>query len=180
VLILATQLFLSTGVHARDTQTVSQDESCSNSYLVFVLKIYASNRSIHVLKATQVSGTLVQRQGPSSKTIYEITKDNQSLAIGFLPEDPLVTRGFPSQSHPMENMGRGESATILVDAPFADLKDARDGRLGIRLYTLRTGVRLSSLNADELKALVAAGKVELQFKLSRSELASQIQRLSQR
>ena len=52
------------------------------------------------------------------------------------------------------------------------------GELGIRVYTLKSGVRIPSISPDELKALAAEGKVVLQFELSQDELAAQIKRLS--
>ena len=122
-------LFSGLIAHAQQKQTVSGAEStCTQSYLVLVLRLHANDRSLHVLKATQVSGKLVLRAGPSSKVIYEITKDDRNLVVGFLPEDPLTTRGFASPSDPMENTSQSESATILLNAPSTDLKAARDGR----------------------------------------------------
>jgi hypothetical protein len=163
---------------AQERQTVSGPDSAS--YLALVVRFRANDRSLCLLKATQISGKLVLRKGPSSKVIYEITKDDQDLVAGFLPEDPLTTRGFSSPSHPTENTAESESATILINAPSADLQAGRDGRLGIRVYILKAGVRVESVNPDVLKMLVADGKAALQFELSRDQFASQIRRLSER
>jgi hypothetical protein len=174
-------LFSGLITHAQQKQTVSRAQSASTQgYLALVLRVHANDRCLHVLKATEVSGKLVLREGPSSKAIYEITKDDRNLVVGFLPEDPLTARGFASSSDPVENTTQSESATILLNAPFADLKAARDGRLGIRFYTLKSGIRVPSINPEELKALETEGKVTLQFELSQDELASQIKRLSQK
>jgi hypothetical protein len=153
------------------------DSAIPQTYLALVLRLQANDRSLCLVKATQVSGKLVTRAGPSSKAIYEITKDDRNLAVGFLAEDPLTTRGFASSSHPTENTSQSTSATILINAPSVDLDTARHGRLGLRVYTVKSGVRIESINADMLRSLAAEGKIALQFELSRSEFASQIKRL---
>jgi hypothetical protein len=151
----------------------------SLTYLALVVKLGPCSSCVSIEKATQVPGRLVTRNVRSSM-IYEITKKGESFFVGFLPDDPLLVRGFSLPSKRDESISRAESATIPIYIPNADLKMAMEGRLGLKIFVARSGCCIEHAGADELKVLRNADKVSLEWQLSESDFASQVKRATAR
>ena len=154
------------------------DRAFAETYLNLIITLH-ENGIPTLLKATQVSGKLIMRQGPSSSYIYEITRDGDTLAVGFLPEDPFLVRGFTKPDRPeTENVGHSESATIILNVPHTDMEAATKGRIGLRFYKLRHGSQFQRIDPATLKRLVAEGTVALEAELPGGILSSDIKKRS--
>jgi hypothetical protein len=157
---------------------LNHDPALAETYLNLIIKLQ-ENRTPALLKATQVSGKLIMRQGPSSSFIYEITRDGETLAVGFLPEDPFLVRGFtkpgPLQT---ENIGHSDSATIILNVPHTNTEAAAKGRIGLRFYKVQHGSPIESIDPSILKKLTADGNVSLEFDLPAGTLGSEIKKQS--
>jgi hypothetical protein len=120
-----------------------------------------------------VSGKLITPVGPSSKFIYEITRDGHPFAIGFLPEDPFVSRSFPDpKTQPKEQAGQTKSATITLNIPDTDAAAAAAGRIGIRFYALRQGTDVRRIDSEVFKKLLADSKISLRFELDPTTISN--------
>lgn len=150
--------------------------SSPEKYLVLVLRLNANRRSLYLVKVTEAQGKLVVRKGPSSKFVYQVSRDGGSWVVGFLPEDPFVQRGFGSSDH-YESRNPISTATITIDVPDADFQAAKDGRLGIKVYALNSTTKIEDVSPGILKQLMHEKKVNVRFELSRIEFASQLKHL---
>jgi|HubBroStandDraft_1064217.scaffolds.fasta_scaffold98496_2 hypothetical protein len=160
-------------------QASEKESSHDETYLNLVVKLQSSG-SPEILKATEVSGKLIMRKEPSSRFVYEITKDGKTFLVGFLPEDPFVVRGFADPKHErQEDTAKTESATIILSIPNTDADAAASGRIGIRFYKLRAGsASPETMTVPIFKELLGESKAALQFDLSAGALSAEMKKVS--
>jgi hypothetical protein len=108
-----------------------------------------------IIRITEVEGKLVERQGPASEYIYEITKDGKAYSVGFLPQGGFGLRGFgdPGDSR-KEKKGETKFTTVILSIPNTSLDALRRGRIGLRIYKIKPGVELETISVDRLERLV--------------------------
>jgi len=151
----------------RNTQSHSDP-----TFLALIIRLEES-RTPRIEKATEVTGKLIAPPGPSSKFIYEITRDGQPFAVGFLPEDPFVSRSFPDpKAQQKEQVGQAKSATISLNIPDTDAAAAAAGRIGIRFYALRPGTDIRRIDSEVFKKLIADSKISLRFELDPTTISN--------
>ena len=148
------------------------------TYLSLVLRVHADG-SICVVRANEVSGKLILPPQLDGGVLYVVVKEHKMIATGSLPEDPLIQRGFGSGTSG-EKVEEKSSATVLVSIPETTLREAETGKLSIRFYMLKSGVRVTADNPEVLDKLVSEKKAMMRFELSGNEFASQLKRLNQR
>jgi hypothetical protein len=136
------------------------------TFLAMIIRL-EEFRSARIEKVTEVPGKLIASPGPASRFIYEITRDGEPFAIGFLPEDPFVSRSFPDpKSGRKEQVAHAKSTTISLNIPDTDAATAAAGRIGIRFYTLRQDPDVRRLDPEVFKKLLADSKITLRFELA--------------
>ncbi len=148
-----------------------KNAAAAESFLNVVLRI-KPDAPAEVLKATEVSGKLISRGEAVSDFIYEITRDNRTLMVGFLPEDPFLVRGFEDPAHKRgENLGQGKSATIVFNVPETDMASATQGRIGFRYYKVQSGTEVDAISPTVLNELKERHRLTTEFDLSPHQLA---------
>jgi hypothetical protein len=158
---------IQTDGQSRSEKPGSGQQSCRapDSFLNLIIKLRRDGPP-QVLKATQVAGRLIVREEPPSSYIYEFRKDDKTISVGFLPEDPFTVRGFadPTNSR-QETLGRAKSPTIILNVPHTNLASASGGRIGLRLYRLKSGASIETISAATLESLRVRDRVSLQLEV---------------
>jgi hypothetical protein len=153
-------------------QEPSRQSHSDGTFLALIIRLEES-RSARIENATEVPGKLIAPPGPSSKFIFEVTRDGQPFAVGFLPEDPFVSRSFPDpKTHRKEQVGQTKSATITLNIPDTNAAAAAAGRIGIRFYALRQGTDVRRIDSEVFKKLLADSKITLRFELAPSTISN--------
>lgn len=161
-------------VAAITEQQSASDSHSDATFLALIIRLQRSHPP-EIEKATQVSGKLITATEPSSKFIYEITRDDQPFVVGFLPEDPLLLRSFRDpKTQGKEQVGHAKSATITLNIPDTDASAATRRRIGIRFYAVRQGTDVRRIDPEVFKKLLADSKISLQFELDPSTISNKL------
>ncbi len=154
------------------------DRKPTESFLNLTVRL-REDGTTEIVRATQVDGKLIARQGPATNYIYEITKDGKAYAVGFLPEGAFTLRGFEAQDGGSEKTGRTGSTTVTLNIPDTELESAKQGKIGLRIYKLKAGVAVEAVSPDALGKLVAKQSVSIQFELPGATVAFQVKQRSE-
>lgn len=154
------------------TSEGQNDRRTGASFLSLTLRLRDDGTS-EIVRATQVDGKLIERQGPATEYVYEIVKDGKSFAVGFLPEGTFALRGFKPENGGREKTGRTDTATVTLNVPGTELDAAKQGKIALRIYKIRPGVELDAISPGVLKKLVTTEKASVQFELSSATIAAQ-------
>jgi len=149
------------------------DEDVAGSYVILTVR-FGEGTSAETLRATEFKGKLINRQGPSTDYIYEITKNGKAYSVGFLPENSFAFRGFKESSSGQEKTGTTKRGTISLNIPNAKLESVKRGDFGLRIYKVNHGVAVETVSAAALQTLLAEDKVSIKYELSETAMASQI------
>jgi hypothetical protein len=134
---------------------------------------------IQLLKATEVSGKLIERQGPSSNYVYEVTEKGAAVAVGFLPQGGFSLRGFKDpRGDNGENVASSTSTTVTLNIPHTTLASVLEGAIGLRIYKIAPGIDLETVSSDFIRGLVAKKKASVEFQLLGRALANEAKELN--
>ena len=151
-------------------QTTSKPALESDTFLNFVIKL-RDNGSSEVVQAKEVPGKVILRHDRVSDYFYEVTREGKTFAVGFLPEDPFVTRAFRDNERQGEQRRRADTATIVVNVPQTELTVAKSGKLGIRVYKIDNRVGVDEISPAEFEKLRSEGQITLKFEITGTELS---------
>jgi hypothetical protein len=155
----------------------SQDKS-TETYVNLVVRL-SSGGKLRLLKATEVSGKLIERQGPSSEYVYEFNKQGVPSAVGFLPQEGFSLRGFKDlHGDDGEKVASSTSTTITLNIPHTTLGSVLEGAIGLKVYKITSGIELETLTFDVIRKLVAKKKASVEFEISGRALANQAKELN--
>jgi hypothetical protein len=155
----------------------SQDKS-AETYVNLIVRLSGGGK-IQLLKATEVSGKLIERQGPSSDYVYEVTKQGVPHAVGFLPQGGFSLRGFKDpRGDDGEKVASSTSTTVTLSIPHMTLASVLEGAIGLKIYKIAPGIELETVSFDLIRKLVAKKKVSVEFELSGGTLANQAKELN--
>jgi hypothetical protein len=144
------------------------------SYVNMTLRLH-DDGTAEIVRSTQVDGKLIERQGPASEYVYEITKDGRSHSVGFLPQGGFELRGFSDpHSSPKEKRSATNSTTIMLSAPDTSLDALRRGRISLRIYKIKQGMQLETISTNILKRLVIQKTALVQFEVSGAAIAREL------
>jgi hypothetical protein len=117
------------------------------TYLSLEVKASKSG-SFKVMRAAELPGSVRLNSAPTSDYIYEVSNGKQTIAAAFLRDDPFAVRGFADPSSDQgENIERQEAATFIINIPAFGLSMLEKNQLGLRLYKVRPGVKVDSMDA---------------------------------
>jgi hypothetical protein len=169
------------GAEQQTPQETPHDRSVRKSTESFVNLIVRlrEDGTTEIVRATQVDGKLIERRVPATNYIYEITKDGNAYAVGFLPEAAFSLRGFRDKANTSEKTAMTRSTTITLNIPDTALDAAKQGRLGLRIYKLNAGTEVEAISLATLKKIVSKENASLQYELSGAAVASQVKLRSQ-
>jgi hypothetical protein len=153
--------------------TKSSDEEVAGSYVILTVRL-GEGTSAETLRATEFKGKLINRQGPSTNYIYEITKNGKAYSVGFLPENSFAFRAFREPGSGQEKTGTTKYATISLNIPNAKLESVKRGDFGLKIYKVNHGVPVETMSAAVLETLLAEDKLSIKYELSETAMASQI------
>jgi len=143
-----------------------------------VVRVTDSGSAVVDIQA--VEGNVSQPAQPSGDFVLEVARALQPSEVSFVPEDPLLIRGFADpKGEPFELIERGESATIVVSAPRVSVADLAEGNVTLRLYKLSAAageLPAVPIDAAILSRLKAQNLVAKQFEVSPDKLRSAAKR----
>ena len=155
----------------------AQDKA-AETYVNLTIRLSGGGK-IQLLKATEVSGKLVEREGPSSDYVYEITKQGVPQAVGFLPQGGFSLRGFKDpRGDDGEKVASSTSTTVTLSVPHTSLGSVLEGAIGLKIYKIAQGIELETVSFDVIRKLVAKKKVSVEFELSGGILGNQAKELN--
>ena len=150
-------------------QTTSKSAPEADTFMNFVIRLW-DNGSSEIVQAKEVPGKVILRHDRVSDYFYEVTRDGKTFAVGFLPEDPFVTRAFRDTERQGEQRGQAATATIVVNVPETRLAVAKSGKLGIRVYKIDNATGTDEITPAEFEKLRAEGQIALKFEITGTEL----------
>jgi hypothetical protein len=128
-------------------------DSRTESYVNVTLRLWEDGKA-EIVRTTQVDGKLIERKGPASEYVYEITKDRKSYSVGFLPQGGFDLRGFSdTRDSSNEKKGETKSTTVILSIANTTLDELRHGRVGLRVYKVKSGQQLEAISPEILKRL---------------------------
>lgn len=147
-------------------------------YLNMVLKV-TEGGTAEVLKMTEVPSPVSGRTEMSSDFAFEVRRDQQTVDVGFLPEDPFVVRGFPDPDNNRGEMfARAKTVITVVNVPEVSLNEATNDKIGLRFYKLRAddaslaGAGLANVSTAVLNDLKARNLADKKFEVTAVKLKS--------
>jgi len=150
-------------------QADSKPAGDADAFLNLIIRLRDKGQA-DVVKAKEVPGKVILRQDRVSDYLYEVTREGKTSAVGFLPEDPFVTRGFAGPEHQREESTKAAQATIVINVPQTRMAVAESGKLGIRIYKINSGVVVERITPAELEKLLSENEVALKAEITGAEL----------
>jgi hypothetical protein len=163
----------------REKQSAVEEKS-TETYLNLTIKLTGDGK-VHLLRATEVAGKLIEDQKASSDYLYQFTRKGVPLAVGFLPQGGFSLRGFRDpHGDDQEKISDSTSTTVMVSIPHTTLAAVLEGSIELKVYQTAPDIHLETVSFPAIQKLLASKKAFVKFDLPGSELANQAKELRSR
>jgi len=147
----------------------------TGTYLHIIMKV-RKNNSPEIVSMTEVQGTLPSRDEAASRVALIVNENNQPTSVEFLPEDPLLIRGFEDPGNRKgEFIAQSDFATIAIDIPN-DIGEAASGTVSLELSRVQRfasgTIHQTSGEASLVQQLKSDNVLKRESRLSGSQLKS--------